>query len=88
MKDNFNSLETNTSMPQNGNLPETTSLQNHTNDLAETNPQEDSNEEQLYNAPISDTTETDPNFISPGPRHSLPLRYRVSPKNVIDLGPI
>ena len=39
MEDTFNSAETNTSMPQNGNLPETTPLQNYTNDSEETNAQ-------------------------------------------------
>ena len=73
MEVTFNSAETNTSMPQNGKSPETTYFQNNIN------PQEDSNE--VSNGSISDTTETDPDFISAGPRESPLLRHWVPPRN-------
>ena len=100
MYDTFDSPESSTSMPQSNNpteqrsetedgssWPEITSSRYHTNVLAAVNPQ-DSNEEELSDYPVSYIAEADPNFICPGHRHSSPLRHRVSPWELIDLGPI
>ena len=98
--DTFNSAETNNSMPQNNdateqtqgmedgnNLPETTSLRNSAIGSAVTNSQEH-NEVASYDDPAFETTETDSDISFQGPRHSSPLKHRVPPRELIDLGPI
>ena len=90
--DTFNSAETNTSMPQNNDATEQTpgmedSLRNSANELAVTNSQE-YNEVASYDDPALETTETDSDINFQGPSHSSPLRHRVPPRELIDLGPI
>ena len=57
--------------------------------IQQTNQQhQEYNEVASYDDPAFETTETDSDINFQGPRHSSPLRHRVPPRELIDLGPM